>query len=275
MVVVAPPTDPILFTEPIIDQQGRPTAYFMRQWLSQRGVNDTSKAIIEELNALVVQVLANIAAISAIQNIELIAGVGLEGGGDLSGPDRTFDLEDTDVDAGSFTSADITVDAQGRITAAASGGGGGGAPNVFHVQDQKASGTSAGSSVVGNNIRVFNTSIRNTIVGASLAANQLTFAAVTYEIMASAPMLRVKRHQVSLYDVTAAATLLLGNTAFCVSSDNSTTDSTLNGQIVLAVTTVLELRHWAQLARSTFGLGLGNSTNPAPSVFADMYIRGT
>ena len=54
MVVVAPPTDPILFTEPIVDQQGRPTAYFMRQWLSQRGVNDTSEAISEELNALVV-----------------------------------------------------------------------------------------------------------------------------------------------------------------------------------------------------------------------------
>lgn len=148
---------------------------------------------------------------------------------------------------------------------------GGGALALFHARDEKSSGTGGAAWTAGVwTTRTVNTVLTNEISGASLASDEITLPAGTYEIDAVAPMYRGSSNQARLYNVTGAAVLILGTNEWAgVSGNDSQSYSKLRGRFTLAVSSAVRVEH------RTSGSGgvAGVSNTFGTQVYTDVMIR--
>lgn len=146
-------------------------------------------------------------------------------------------------------------------------------PLLLHVRDEKAANTAGGTFTTGAwQTRTLNTEKTNEISGASLAANQITLPAGTYEIEAKAPALYVNRHKARLYNITDAADVLIGSSEYTAPATNAQTFSTVAGRFTLAAQKVLELQHRCQTTAATSGLGVESNLDSKVEVYAEVMI---
>ena len=140
-------------------------------------------------------------------------------------------------------------------------------PSIF-VTEEQSTGVSPGNNINGLNIRQLNTVRTNTIVGASLAAGQVTLPAGSYKIYGSSPFFNGDQHRCYLYNVTDASIVSLGT------SENAgaafTTRSLVKGKLTIASSKVFELRHWMPVAQTR---GLGDPVNDTQvEVYAELEL---
>jgi len=130
--------DPLNHNVPIVDEQGKPTPQFIRQWVLARVVNLTvgdTEIAVEVLRDLITSAQAALAALDAglallesavadaesdIDDLEagaVAAGTGLEFDAVIT---NQLNIKDTAVTPGTYDTAthtlQITVDQQGRLT---------------------------------------------------------------------------------------------------------------------------------------------------------------
>lgn len=145
-----------------------------------------------------------------------------------------------------------------------------GAYPLLHVRDQKAGGANGGTSVAGVQDRALNTVATNTIPGASLATNQITLPAGTYDFDISAPAYAGDAHRVQLYNVTDSVVTQYGtNESSAASSQVVSTRSIALGRMTIAAPKVFKVRHYIAGALANEGLGRAASDSAPNAIFTE------
>jgi hypothetical protein len=135
----------------------------------------------------------------------------------------------------------------------------------MHLQDQKPSGTSGGTSIAGTQTRTLNTVLTNEISGASLAGNAVILPAGTYFIDAVSTVGWDMGGGVKLrlYNVTSSSYISEGISSWRFGEHG------LRTKISLSTTTTIEMRQYTSTA---YANGLGVPSSQGIEVYTDLKI---
>ena len=134
-------------------------------------------------------------------------------------------------------------------------------PNVI-LQEQKAAGINAGTSLTGVNTRALNTVVRNDGGIVTGVLPQFILQVGTYLVQWSAPSLEAASNRTYLYNVTDAVVALLGSSEISgVGADYAQTRSFGHDVlVVVAAPKTFELRHYIASPLGNRGLGISSAS---------------
>ena len=133
--------------------------------------------------------------------------------------------------------------------------------NVAYITDEKAAGTDGGTATSGSwQTRTLNTKVDpNSIV--TLASNQITLAAGTYELRFSGPARGTGAHQTRFWNVTDGTLVCAGSSAHSrlLDTGGDTIDQFTRSEggtrFTIAAQKTFELQHQVNATRATTGWG--------------------
>ena len=119
------------------------------------------------------------------------------------------------------------------------------------------SGTNGGSATSGSYIkRTFNTTIKNDIIGCTLASSVISLPVGTYFVSAFAPTYNTERNKLRLQNTTDSTTINVGQSSFASGTQSS---AVLQTVFTITGTKNIELQHRFQNTVNTNGLGVACS----------------
>ena len=195
------------------------------------------------------------------------SNVSLGAAGGSVATDAIFDAKgDLPVGTGANTAAKLTVGSNGKILAANSAEAtglewvtntGGVTRDYILIREEQAQNTDGGTFTSGSwQTRVLNTEVSDTGGHATLASNQITLAAGTYEVSIAAPAYAVNRHQARLQNVTDATTTIIGMSFYIgAAAGDGMSVSLIKGKFTIAGSKAFEVQHQCQTTKTTNGYG--------------------